>query len=368
MAIAITAKQTMQRLWTTPLRQQVPAKELLLFYTQMAILIDSGTSIPLGLEALEKQMHPGQLKRIVGSLKQVVREGQMLSQAMGNYPKVFSPVHIGMIRAGESGGFLPRVFQRLVRLQEQKHELHGILTSALAYPALLMGVAILVVVFMLTVILPKFMDVYESAGVALPLLTRLLLATYVVLARYWFVCLPLLGGLVWTGVRYAHSPRGRALVDNLMVDTPLLGSLFRLVYLEQLLRTLGILLDSGVPMYDAILLTRNTLANHRYVRLMTAVLNSVSEGQGLAVSFSQSDLIPPTVYQMVQTGEAAGAVGAVMSRIADFYYERVRERLRVLTRLIEPAMTLVMGGVIGTVALALVLPILQLAQTLYTSK
>jgi type IV pilus assembly protein PilC len=227
-----------------------------------------------------------------------------------------------------------------------------------------MMVSLGVVIFMLTFILPKFIDVYAGSGVPLPLLTQLLLATYVMFSRYWFIGLPLLGGGLWAGCRYACSPRGRALLDSVLVDAPLIRSLFRLVYLEQLLRTLGILLDSGVPIYDAIILTRNTLTNHRYVQLMTLVLNNVSAGQSLAVSFSQSDLIPPTVRQMVQTGEAAGAVGTVMSRIANFYYERIREQVRVCTRLIEPVMTLVMGAIVGIVALALVLPILQLARTI----
>jgi type IV pilus assembly protein PilC len=364
MTIALPTTHTLQQWLHTKLGQRVRPKDLLLFYTQITILIESGTSVPLGLEALEKQMPGGLLKQIIGDLKLMVREGQMLSDAMAKYPRVFSPVYVGMIRAGESGGFLPKVLERIVVLQEQKNELRGILHSAFAYPALLMMVSLGVVMFMLTVILPKFIDVYAGAGVSLPILTRLLLATYTMFSSYWFMCVPLLGGLLWVGVRYLGSSHGKALVDNLLVDMPIIRSLFRLVYLERLLRTLGILLDSGVPIYDAIILTRNTLGNHRYVQLMTVVLNNVSEGQGLAASFNQSDLIPPTVRQMIQTGEAAGALGTVLSRVASFYYERIREQMRLLTRLIEPVMTLVMGGIVGVVALALVLPILQLARTI----
>jgi type II secretory pathway component PulF len=367
MAIAMTTKFPIQRLLALQLPARVRSKELLLFYTQMTILIESGTSVPSGLDALAKQMPMSYFKQVVIHLTQLVREGQMLSEAMGRYPKVFSPIYVGMIRAGESGGFLPKIFQRIVTLQEQKQELHGILSAAFAYPAVLMGVAGLVVIFMLTAILPRFIDVYQEAGVSLPIITRLLLVVYAAVANYWFICLPLLAGVIWLALRYLRSPHGKQLLDNLLIDVPLLGTLFRLVYLEQLLRTLGILLDSGVPMYDAIILTRNTLGNHRYVQLMSAVLNSVSQGQGLAESFQHSDLIPPTVRQMIQTGEAAGALGSVLSRVAEFYYERVREHIRMLTRLIEPVMTLVMGGIIGIVALALVLPILQLARTLHTS-
>jgi type IV pilus assembly protein PilC len=333
----------------------------------MSILLESGTSVPLGLEALEKQTPESRMKQIIGDLKRMVHEGQMLSQAMANYPKLFSPVYVGMIRAGESGGFLTKVIQRIVVMQEQEHELHGLLRSAFAYPCLLLVAATGVVTFMLTVILPKFISIYHSTGVVLPLLTRILLVMYTSLVGYWFVCLPLFVCLGWAGLWYVWSPPGKALMDKLKIDLPLVGPLFRQVYLERLLRTLGILLDSRVPIYEAITLTGNTIGHKHYEQLMATVLDSVSQGQGLAASLYQSALIPPTVSQMVQTGEDAGATGAVMSRVADFYYNRVRDQVRVLTRLLEPLMTLIMGGIIGFVALALILPILQLSRTLHPS-
>ena len=164
--IAIQApKLRLQHLFTTELNQRVSSKELQLFYTQMSILIESGTSIPLGLEALGKQTRKSRLKQIIEDLKRLVHEGQMLSQAMANYPKTFSPVYIGMIRAGESGGFLARVFQRIVILQGQQHELRNMIRTAFAYPTVLLLVAVVVVIFMLTVILPKFLDIYASSGV-----------------------------------------------------------------------------------------------------------------------------------------------------------------------------------------------------------
>lgn len=365
MAVALTSKQAWQRLLTLELWQRVRTKELLLFYTQMTILIESGTSVPLGLEALEKQTPKSLLKQVIGDLRRLVHEGQMLSQAMAKYPRVFSPIHVGMIRAGESGGFLAKVFQRLVLLQEQQQELRTMVRSALAYPGVLLGVALLVVIFMLTVILPRFISIYESSGVVLPLMTRMLLLMYTALSGYWFIVLPGLGGLGWLTWQFLVSPRGSLLTDGLKIDLPLIGSLCRQIYLERLLRTMGILLESGVPIYDAITLARDTIGNHRYRALMVTVLDQVNQGQGLSASLSHSDLIPPMVRQMVQTGEDAGIIGAVISRVADFYAERIRDQVRVLTRLLEPAMTLAMGGIIGFVALALLLPILQLARTLH---
>jgi len=360
-------KQELKHLLSIRLGQRISSKELQLFYTQMSILMESGTSIPLSLEAMQKQTRHSPLKQIIRDLKRMVHEGQMLSQALAHYPKLFSPVYIGMIRAGENGGFLSKVFQRIVILQGQQLELRNTLRAAFAYPSILLLVAGVVIVFMLTVILPKFIGIYESTGVVLPLMTRILIAIYTPVSRYWFVWPLLLGALGWAGAHYARSPRGTALVGSLKIDLPLLGPLFRQVYLERLLRTMGILLESGVPIFDAIILTRNAVGSHRYEQLMTTVLDDVSQGQGLAASLSQSALIPPTVSQMVQTGEDAGAPGAVMSRVADFYHEQIRDQLRVLMRLIEPVMTLIMGGIIGFVALALVLPILQLSGTLHPS-
>ncbi|GIX45900.1 MAG: type II secretion system protein GspF [Candidatus Tectimicrobiota bacterium] len=368
MAAAVTSHfQTLQRLLTAELRWRVRTKELLLFYTQMAILLESGTSVPLALEALEKQLPGGVLRQVVGELKRRVHEGHLLSQAMAQYPRVFSPVYVGMVRAGESGGFLVRVFQRIVLLQEQRQELRTILASALAYPALLVLIGAGVVVFMTTVILPKFLEIYATTAVALPLLTRLVLGLYALLAGSWFLWLPLLLAGLALAIYLARRPQGKALVDTLLVTSPGVGALVRQVYLERLLRTLGVLLDSGVPLYDALLLTRSTLGNHCYRQLLTAVVEGVREGQGLARLLAQSPLVPPTVRQMVQTGEAAGTLGTVLTRVADFYFGRVREQVRLLARLAEPVATLLVGSVVGTVALALVLPILQLARTLHPS-
>lgn len=367
MSVAIPTKQELQRLLTMELRQGFNSKDLLLFYTQMSILIESGTSLPLGLEALEKQADKVRMKQIIGDLKRLVHEGLSLSQAMTKYPKLFSAVDVGMIRAGESGGFLPRVFQRLVMMQEQQQELRSIVRSTFAYPSVLFVVAVLVIIFMMTFILPKFIAIYESAGVVLPLLTRILLGIYGVVTGYWIVCLPVVGLMVWVGIQKILTPRGRAVIDRLKVDLPMIRGLFRGVYLERTLRTLGILLDSGVPIYDALTLTRSTIGNQHFETLLATVLDNVSQGQGLAVSLSQSDLVPPMVRQMVQTGEHAGNTGAILSRLADYYAGRIREQVRILTRLLEPAMTLVMGCVIGFVALALILPILQLARTLHPS-
>lgn len=366
-AITRTPKWDLQRLLTMELWQRVRSKELLLFYTQMSILIESGTNVPTGLEALEKQTPKAFMKSIIADLGRMVQEGQMLSQAMARYPQVFPPIHVGMIRAGESGGFLAKVFARLVLVQEQQQELCTMIYSAFAYPAVLLAVAVAVVIFMLTVILPKFIAVYESAGVVLPLMTRILLVIYAALSGYWYVIVPVVGALAWFGGQYAMSTSGRTLLDRIKVDLPLIGLLFRQVYLERLLRTMGILLDSGVPMYDTILLTRDTIGNARYRQLMARVLDDVNQGRGLSAAMSTSDLIPPMVRQMLQTGEDAGLMGSVMSRVADFYAERIRDQVRVLTRLLEPFMTLVMGGIIGFVALALLLPILQLARTIHPS-
>ena len=367
MATALFSKQDLKHWLTLELRPRVTDKDVLLFYTQMGILIESGTSVPLGLEALEQQAPSGRMKEIVGDLKRHVYEGQMLSQAMARYPKVFSPIYVGMIRAGESGGFLGKVFDRVVVMQEQRMELRSILRSAFAYPGALLATAVLVVIFMVTFILPRFVGIYEESGVVLPLITRVLLLVYTLLAGYWYVSVPLLAGACAAGVWYLQSPHGNAWIDHMKLDIPLIGPLFRQVYLERLLRTLGILLDSGVSIHDALQLTKTTIGNHRFEQLMTMVLDRVHQGQGLAPTLGRSDLIPPMVRQMIQTGEEAGAAGAVMSRVADFYYDRIRERVRVLTRLLEPAMTLIMGVVIGFVALGLLLPVLQLARTVRPS-
>ena len=211
----------------------VKPKELLLFYTQMTIIVESGTNIPSGLEALQEQMHDGPLKEVIGDLKQMVQEGQMLSEAMTKHPNLFSPTHVGMIRAGESGGFLPKMLQRIVVLQEQQNELRGILGTALVYPCVLLGVAGVVVLFMLTFILPRFIEIYESTGVTLPLITRILLVFYTMFSSYWFVCLPLFGAAIGAGIWYGLSPSGKALVGNLKMSGPVNGSLrldFRAVW------------------------------------------------------------------------------------------------------------------------------------------
>ncbi|MFO7898834.1 MAG: type II secretion system F family protein [Planctomycetota bacterium] len=340
----------------------VSRKDVLFFTSQLAVMLDTGTSLTASLQAIADQCQNPRMRAVVESILADVVGGRMLSSALGRHPRVFSSVFVSMVRAGELGGFLNQMLNRLHEFQKLKEETRSKIVTAMAYPAVLTVMSIGVVLFMIMYVLPRLTKVFEGKEDILPVITKVVLATSDVFVAWW----PLIfGGLVAAiggAVAWAHTPTGRRFFDRAKISLPLVGSVARLLYASRLLRTLGVMLESGIPLLDGLEVTRGTVGNSQYVDFLDDAHEKVRQGKTLSDPFSRCPLFTPAVRQMVSTGEATGTTGMVMLRMADYYEDEMTARLKGLTALLEPAIVVAMGGVVGFIALALFLPLFRLSR------
>jgi type IV pilus assembly protein PilC len=274
---------------------------------------------------------------------------------------VFNNVFVSMVRAGELGGFLNEMLNRLHEFQKLKAEVRSKISTALAYPTVLALMSAGVVVFMVTYVLPKMTAVFEGKEDVLPTITKVVMGASAGFIQYWPY---LLGGGIAAVVMFLvwiHTVAGRAIFDHLKVSVPLVGPLCRLLYSSRLLRTMGVMLESGIPLLDGVEVTRGTIGNNDYAEFLDKVEESVREGRTLSEQFRGSSLFTPIVKQMIMTAESTGSTGMVMLKMADHYEEEMTVKLKTLTAMLEPIIVVAMGITVGVLAMALFLPLFKLS-------
>ncbi len=342
---------------------KVSDKELIFFTSQLSLLMETGSSLTESLGSIEPQISNKALKEAVQRVSLDVQGGKMLSTALARKPKIFTTIYVSMVRAGETGGFLVEMLQRLVQLLKLKSGLMTKIKVAMAYPAVLTVMSAGVVIFMITFVLPQFASLFEGKEAILPITTKILMATANITVSYWpFILVGLVALLV--GAAFAvRSERGKILLQKASLRVPLIGPMCRVLYASRLLRTLGVMLESGIPLLDGVDVTRGTVGNCEYVKFLDTVEKNVKEGRSLSEPFSRSQLFPPAVKQMVHTAEMTGSAGMVMLKLADHYEEEVEVRLKVLTSLLEPAIVVIMGSVVGFISMSLFLPLFKISRT-----
>ena len=343
---------------------RVSEKDLIFFTSQLALLMETGSSLTETLTAMESQMSNTALREAVHNVSADVQGGKMLSTALAKNPKIFSTVYISMVRAGEMGGFLVEMLQRLVQILKLKNGLATKIKSAMAYPAVLSIMSVGVVIFMMTFVLPRFAALFEGKEAILPITTRILMATANFMVNYWPVVVGLVAGTVVGAVFFGRSQQGRIFIQRAILKLPLVGPVCKMLYTSRLLRTLGVMLESGIPLLDGVDVTRGTVGNVEYAKFLDVVEEHVKEGKSLSEPFSQCTLFAPAVKQMVHTAEMTGNSGRVMVKLADHYDEEVEVRLKTLTSLLEPAIVVVMGSVVGFIAMSLFLPLFKISRGL----
>jgi len=342
--------------------RKVSEKELIFFTSQLALLMETGCSLTDTLTAIESQLTNKTLQQAVHGANLDVQSGKMLSTALGKYPKIFSIVYISMVRAGEMGGFLVEMLQRLIQILKLKHGLATKVKSAMAYPVVLTLMSVSVVIFMMTFVLPRFAALFEGKEAVLPITTRILIALANVMVGYWWAILIGLVALLVGAVYLGRSEAGKLLIQRLIIRMPLVGPVCKLLYASRLLRTLGVMLESGIPLLDGVGVTRGTVGNCEYASFLDGVEQSVKEGRNLSEPFSHSTLFAPAVRQMIHTAEMTGNSGTVMLKLSDHYDEEVDVRLKGLTSLLEPMIVVVMGSVVGFIAMSLFLPLFKISR------
>lgn len=345
--------------------RRIKTKEIILFTSQLSLMLEVGTPLTSSLTAIENQTENPAFKEVIQAMGRDIEEGLQLSDAMRRHPQVFNNVFISMIKAGETGGFLQKILDRLAEMQEKRQALIAQLRSTLTYPAILCLVGLLVVVFILVGVLPKFATFFAGKESILPITTRFLMAMSHSLRGYWWVYLISTVGLIVALKLWKESESGQALIDRFCVSAPMVARLYNKIYTCQLLRTLGHLMSSQVPLLEALEVTRATIKNRHFSRFITQIMDHVEKGGRFAQPFTTYPYIMDSVKQMVATGEEVGNLPTVMLRLAGFYDTEVDRELKNIASLIEPIALMLLGGVVGVIVASVILPLFRLAHAVH---
>lgn len=335
-------------------------QELLVFTRQLSTLIGTGASLIQSLNNVLEQTQNPRFKQIVSNIIASLKNGISFSDSLAQYPRIFPNLYVSLIRVGETGGLLDKVLFRLAELSTQEINLRSRLRSAITYPVVLAVVAFLIVNFVLVGVLPKFVAIFEASQERLPLPTKALLFLSYVLRNFWWVfILGVIFSINWFR-RYYRSTHGRLHVDSLMLQLPLFGPLILKIMVSRFSRSVAALTKSGIPVLEALSVVETTISNRLLRNIIQNTRSAISRGQSLTEPFRSSRLFPPMVIQLIDTGEHTGRLDEMFEQIADFYDPEIEFTMSNLTSLLEPAMLLIMGGVVAFIALSVLLPIFNL--------
>ncbi len=344
------------------LPKRVSKNDLIYVTSQLAIMVGTGVTISQALGGIVEQETNPTLRRMLGDLKESVEGGQDFSTALGRYPKYFDNTYVSLVRASEATGTLGEMLERIADYLRKEAETRGKIRAAMAYPTVMMVLAAGVTVFLLTYILPKFTPLFKSKGMDLPAPTRLVMSVSDALLGYWYLWLI---AAVAAAVGFLYGRRtapGRKAIDWLKINLPILGPMFRKVAISRGIRTLGTMLAGGVPVMEAIRLAGAVSSNHYYEQLWEQVHEEVAGGKRICEILQGNPLFPKVLVQMISAGEESGKLDTVLEKVSVYYDREVETSLKATTSLIEPIMIAMMGVVVGTIGLALMLPIFSLSK------
>jgi len=343
---------------------KVKPKQLMVFTRQLATLVDAGLPLLRGLRILLKQERHPTLRKALNGMGEAVEGGSTFSEALGQFPKIFDKLFVNMVRAGEAGGVLEVVLTRLAEFMEKAEAIKNKVKSAMIYPIVVLVAAIGILIFMLMAVIPKFEEIFtEMIGAdSLPWLTKMVMAASKAVTDYG---LYVFGGIVLIVVLivlWKRTATGRVMLDKLKLKLPIFGILFRKTAVARFTRTLGTLMSSGVPVLQALNIVRDTAGNEVVSRAIQQVHDSVKEGDNMSMPLEASGVFPGMVVSMVDVGEETGALPEMLMRIADNYDDEVDNTVAGLTSIIEPIMIVMLAVIIGTIVIAMFLPLIKLME------
>jgi len=343
------------------LGSKITEQEVVIFTRQFATMIEAGLPLVQCLDILARQAENKEFARVIGQVKTDVESGDSFADALRKHPRVYSDFYVNMVEAGETGGILDTILARLAGYMEKAAALKSQVKGAMIYPAVIIGIAIIVVVFLLLYVIPVFADMFASFGGTLPAPTRFVMFLSDLVKDYILYAIPLVGALVWLFKRFYKTEKGRLMVDTLVLKLPVFGPLIQKVAVAKFTRTLGTLVSSGVPIIDGLEITARTAGNKVVEGAVLSIISSIKEGQTIAEPLGRQAIFPPMVVQMIEVGENAGALDAMLNKIADFYDQEVDTAVAALTKLMEPMLMVFLGTVIGGMVVAMYLPIFKIA-------
>lgn len=344
----------------------ISSKLLTSFTRQLATLIDAGLPLLRGLDVLRKQEKNPVLKRTLAELAEAVEGGSTFSEALAQHPKIFTRLYVNMVRAGEAGGVLDVTLMRLADFQEKAQKIKSKVISAMVYPTVVIFVAITILIFLMVVIVPKFQEIFRDLlqGKELPLLTQMVMAASNVIKSQALLVIGALAGLVIAIKLLGKTGKGRYVLDKIKLNAPVFGQLIRKVGIARFARTLGTLIASGVPILQALNIVRDTAGNAVVADAVGRVHESVKEGERIVQPLEACGVFPPMVISMVDVGEETGALPDMLMKIADVYDDEVDNAVTALTSLLEPIMIVFLAVIVGTIVIAMFLPLISIITTM----
>ncbi|MCB9838782.1 MAG: type II secretion system F family protein [Phycisphaeraceae bacterium] len=337
-------------------------KHVLDFTTQLAVMIHAGISLRAALDGIVDQTTHASFKRVIQGLKSDVEAGRQFSEAIQRHPKLFNPLYVNMVRASEVSGSFAAMLQRIAANIAQQIETKKMVIGAMIYPAIIGTMAVGVTIFLLTFVLPKFAGVFEGKEDALPAQTLFLMGLSDFMVKQWPIVLASVVGGFFGLFFFLKTEIGKEWLDRTKLGVPILKRMFRSLYISRSLQTMGELINAGVPMLDTIAITSEISGNRLYKRMWRTVYANVKEGKKIATPLATSTLLPKAVVQMISAGEESGKLGEVLSEISDFYAKQLKDNIKSVTSMIEPIMIIIMGSIVGFIAMAIILPIFKMSQ------
>jgi type IV pilus assembly protein PilC len=340
---------------------KVDTKDLVVFTRQFATMIDSGLPLVQCLDILASQQENKSFKAALQKIKEDVESGSTFADALGKHPKIFDQLYVNLIAAGEVGGILDTILNRLAAYIEKSMKLKKQVKGAMVYPATIISIAVVVIGVILVFVIPTFAKMFADFGGTLPTPTLIVIALSNFLQKYIFVIIGVFYGIKVAIGKYYASPAGRKVMDRLFLKMPVIGLLIRRVAVAKFTRTLGTMISSGVPIMDGLEIVAKTAGNKVVEEAIYKVRQAISEGKTMAEPLAESGVFPPMVVQMISVGEATGAMDAMLNKIADFYDDEVDDAVGNLTAMMEPLLMVFLGTTVGGLVVAMYLPIFKLA-------
>jgi type IV pilus assembly protein PilC len=337
------------------------ARDVQTFTNQLAVMIRAGISIRAAIEGISEQVVNPKFKEILIQMRKDVEGGKQFSEALMRHPKVFSPLYINMVKASELSGGFSKMLDKIAGYLVQQIETASQVRGAMIYPGIIGTMAVGVTIFLLAFVLPRFLVIFKGKEAALPAPTKFLMALSGFMVNYWWILIIGVVAVVWGFVVLLKTEGGRAWWDKMKLKLPLFKKLFRALYISRSLHTMGQLLNAGVPMLDTLSITAEIAGNTIYRRMWRTVHSAVKQGKKISAPLQKSPLLPRAVVQMIGAGEESGKLGEVLDEVSEFYARELKNVIKGVTAMIEPLMIVVMGAIVGFIAMSIILPIFKLS-------
>lgn len=331
------------------------------FTAQLAVMIRAGISLRSAIEGIAEQTPNIKFREMLDQIKKDVESGRQFSDALQRFPKVFSPLYINMVKASELSGGFSRMLERIAGYLDQQIDTRNQVRGAMIYPAIIGFMAVAVTVFLLVFVLPRFTALFSGKEALLPGPTKLLMAMSKFMINYWYILIICVGSAVWGFMVMLKTEWGSLWWDKTKLTVPVFKKLFRALYISRSLHTMGQLINAGVPMLDTLAITADISGNVLYKRMWRSVYVAVKQGKKIAAPLQRAPLLPRSVVQMISAGEESGKLGEVLDEVSEYYSRELRAVIKAVTALIEPMMIVLMGLVVGFIAMSIILPIFKMS-------